>query len=300
MQGMIESLPLILWDWKTHFMVTYQEFKPHPILDESVKCFWALSREYNAEQPTEEVLPDSYYELILHFGARYSMQEGEAKRNLPGTFLIGLLKQPLPLYANGTVRLVAARCFPWAIFDFLNGERTQDITTNLTLALADNLQQSIAQHLHEHRFSEAVESLEQFFLERYIDRNFDRDTVNAAAQMIYQQRGICRIEDLADACHMTERTLQRNFQQRLGLSPKSYAGNVRFDRIKKKLERNPDINLTELAYEFGYFDQAHFSKDFKRYCQMTPVEFTTRIQQMQELLSGNHNVVFLQAPDAVD
>src|SRR5262249_55181311 len=155
------------------------------------------------------------------------------------------------------VKLVAVRFYPWAVFSFFDWEIKQNINADLQFDFTDNLKSEMALHLRSNDFDEASKTLERFFLERYIHRNFDRNTVNAAAQMIYREKGDCRIEDLADLCHTTQRTLQRNFQNRLGVSPKSYSGNVRFDRIKQKLQNNPEQNLTDLAYEFGYFDQAH-------------------------------------------
>ena len=36
---------------------------------------------------------------------------------------------------------------------------------------------------------------------------------------------------------------------------------------------DPDADLTKLAYECGYFDQAHFIKDFKALVGCSPAEY---------------------------
>jgi len=48
-----------------------QEFIPHATLQDSVKRFWILEKEYTAEDQIEEVIPDPCVELIFNFGAAY-------------------------------------------------------------------------------------------------------------------------------------------------------------------------------------------------------------------------------------
>lgn len=274
----------------------YKEFEPHPILRDSIKCFWVLEREYNDAQPTEDVMPDSYVELIFNFGEKYFIEKSGERMDLPFAFMVGLLKQVLSLHARGKVQLVVARFYPWAVFTFFDMQVKQNINADFRFDLNEKFKENIRNCFRQSEHEKAAGLLEKFFLERYIHRYFDRNTVNAAAQIIYQKKGDCKIEDLADFLPTTIRTLQCNFHNKLGVSPKSYSGNVRFDRIKEKIVKEPETNLTDLAYEFGYFDQAHFIKDFKGYCRMTPSEFAGKIRAMKEIFCDNQNVVFLQSP----
>ena len=97
----------------------YQEFIPHSTLQDSVKRFWILEKEYTAEDGIEEVTPDAYVELILNVGSTYSVISGCAKRGLPNVCLVGLLSKPLRLKAEGLVKIVAVRFFAWGAFAFL-------------------------------------------------------------------------------------------------------------------------------------------------------------------------------------
>jgi AraC-like DNA-binding protein len=58
----------------------------------------------------------------------------------------------------------------------------------------------------------------------------------------------------------------------------------------------PDANLTELAYEFGYADQAHFIHDFKAFTNKTPSEYAAATLELQDIFHHNQTVVFLQSP----
>ena len=46
----------------------YQEFIPHFTLQDLVKRFWLLEKEYTGEDRIEEVTPDACVELILNSG----------------------------------------------------------------------------------------------------------------------------------------------------------------------------------------------------------------------------------------
>jgi AraC-like DNA-binding protein len=72
----------------------------------------------------------------------------------------------------------------------------------------------------------------------------------------------------------SERWLQKRYAMVYGMSFKQMQSNLRFYQahqvLSHALSKRQPINLTELAYEFGYFDQAHFIKYFKQYTGMTP------------------------------
>jgi AraC-like DNA-binding protein len=57
---------------------------------------------------------------------------------------------------------------------------------------------------------------------------------------------------------------------------------------------DPNADLTQLAYECGYYDQAHFIKDFKAFAGTTPTEYARKMEALQKNLKSK-DVVFLQS-----
>ncbi len=81
----------------------------------------------------------------------------------------------------------------------------------------------------------------------------------------------------AKSFNKSGRWLQKRYSEVYGMSFKQIQSNLRFHRAHRELwqtmsTRQP-ISLTELAYRSGYFDQAHFIKDFKLYTGMTPGQY---------------------------
>ena len=54
------------------------------------------------------------------------------------------------------------------------------------------------------------------------------------------------------------------FARYVGIAPKVVARILRFQRAIRALMQDPKCSLAEVAVAAGYFDQAHFIKDFKR------------------------------------
>src|SRR5262245_22934450 len=277
--------------------IKYQEFLPHTVLQGHVKRFWILEKEYTAKDSVEEVTPDACIELILNFGSPYVQVEGAKRRELPKVCLVGLQSKPLTLQASGVVKIVAVRFFAWGAFPFLKQEIHPDSTPGVELdAGFSHLVAKIARHVHANEYSKAVEEVEDFLIGQRLNAWFEPRQVRAAAQLLYHSKGQFRVAELADRCFTSARQLERKFDEATGVSPKTLARAIRFEAIRSRLMFQPDANLTDLAYVFGYTDQAHFIHDFKAFTNKTPGEFAAEMLNLQEIFHHHENVVFLQSP----
>lgn len=262
-----------------------------------MKRFWMLEREYTAEDSVEEVIPDACIELILNFGSAYVQIGGSTPRELPKVCLIGLQSKPLILQANGVVKIVAVRFFAWGALPFLKTEAQPGSTMKVELDDAwRNVVSKIAAKVHAGEYQGAVEDIEDFLIGKRLNILFEPQQVQTAAKLLYRTKGQFRVAELADYCNLSVRQLQRQFDDATGVSPKTLARTIRFEAIRNCLMFEPDANLTDLAYEFGYADQAHFINDFKAFTNKTPSEYAAEMQKLQEMFRDHENVVFLQSP----
>ena len=70
----------------------------------------------------------------------------------------------------------------------------------------------------------------------------------------------------------SDRYLRRIFAEHVGLSPKTYLSIMRFQQSLALLEANE--SYTAIAFKCGYFDQAHFNKEFKNYTGVSPATYS--------------------------
>jgi AraC-like DNA-binding protein len=96
--------------------------------------------------------------------------------------------------------------------------------------------------------------------------------VGDAVRAIRASHGAVEIDALARELGVTARTLQRRFAASAGLSPKSLARIVRFQRVFAAWRDDPQ-SLSRAALESGYFDQSHLVRDFRDFAGAPPAGF---------------------------
>lgn len=87
---------------------------------------------------------------------------------------------------------------------------------------------------------------------------------------IMSQEGNVSIKDISQTYDINSRQLERMFNNLLGFSPKKFTNIIRFFFAFKSLMKNGFNELSLKALDFGYYDQAHFNKEFKKFSNFTP------------------------------
>jgi AraC-like DNA-binding protein len=274
--------------------VKYLEFKPHSLLHDSVKCFWIHEASFPCDIE-RDITPDGCVELIFNFGSPYLLLTTNPPTELPTAFIVGFQHTTLPIRLQGTLKVVAARLFAWAALALL--QDNVDTRTNAVTPLGPgwgSLLERLNSAVSQARYEEAVKALEEFLIHREQLRTSHPKLIQTAAKLLHHTRGEYRVADLADDCQVSARQLERGFQRVLGTSPKVFARILRFEKTQRRLMFDPDVDLTELAHECGYFDQAHFIKEFRVFAGKTPTQYARQMRAMQDVLRSK-DVVFLQS-----
>jgi AraC-like DNA-binding protein len=71
----------------------------------------------------------------------------------------------------------------------------------------------------------------------------------------------------------SRRHLAAQFREQIGLPPKLLGRILRFNRVVALLSSSDPERWVEVAYGCGYYDQAHFNRDFRQFAGATPTEF---------------------------
>ncbi len=267
-----------------------RQYSPHPVLSDYVQCLWTSERNFLSPL---DVLPDSFIELIFSSGGRCWIDDGQTARDLPRCYLVGMLDQPFRLRADGPVQTVAARFFAWGLHPLLGRAIKRPPTGMHDLdAYWPDLAAQIAQAVRQDDGDLAVAHLHDFLIAQALRVQFDQNALHAARLLLGRQ-GQVKIGDLADSCHVSRRQLERTFRAVVGISPKALARKMRFEHVRDHLWRTPDCDLATLAHSCGYADQAHLTREFKRFSHRTPGQFVADMRATRKLLR-TYGVAFVQ------
>ncbi|MFI5729889.1 DUF6597 domain-containing transcriptional factor [Kribbella sp. NPDC051587] len=91
-----------------------------------------------------------------------------------------------------------------------------------------------------------------------------------------EDRSLARVDEITERFDVPIRTLQRLFRRYVGVGPKWVLRRYRLHDGAELLARGEVAELAELSAALGYFDQAHFSKEFKAQIGLTPAEYAAR------------------------
>jgi len=257
----------------------HQEFEPPQALRDTIQCFWYDRVDLGQGQTSFAVLPDSYAEIIFHFGSPCSSLTPEGPRPLPSPFLMGLLDQPVLFHAEAGLEIIGIRCFPWTVFDLLGLPAGRDGVQTFEHPIA-HLQTLLAASIQAGRIEEAIAGVEQYFLAASKGIAQDSLLVKAGVAM-RKAAGTLPVSGVAAAAHATVRTLERNFKQAAGHTVKDVSAVMRFEQVRNQLLIHPDSSLAGLAHELGYTDQSHLSREFKRFSGTTPAAFARKAKNGQ-------------------
>lgn len=255
----------------------HQEFESPDELQDTIKCFWYHRNDFGDELSDFEVVPDGYAEIIFYFGSQLSVSVNGVLQVLPSPFMMGLLNQPAHFFTKNRFEIIAVRCFPWTVFDLLGLPSRKGgvrIFEHPVVALQSILQDFISAG----KIEAAVAHLKQYFLDAKAHIASDSMLFKAGVAM-RKANGTLPVSDVASAAHATVRTLERNFKQSSGHTVKDVSGLMRFEQVRNQLWTNPSTNLAGLAYELGYTDQSHLSREFKRYSGTTPAAFARKTRK---------------------
>jgi len=125
--------------------------------------------------------------------------------------------------------------------------------------------------------AEAVQVVSRFLSARLPERPDPRyQRLLAVVSAMLEDRAITRVDQVAARFAMSPKTLQRLFQDYVGLGPKTLIRRYRLHDAADRLAEDPGADLARLAAELGWSDQAHFTHDFKDLIGSPPAEYAAQ------------------------
>ena len=114
--------------------------------------------------------------------------------------------------------------------------------------------------------------LDAILLARLAEARAPSPDVAWAWSILERTHGRAPIGWICDRLGRSRRHLAARFREQVGLPPKTVGRIMRFDRAIAMLRRE-EANLADVAFECGYYDQAHLNRDFREFAGASPGAF---------------------------
>ncbi|AXG75013.1 AraC family transcriptional regulator [Flavobacterium arcticum] len=262
----------------------YKTYMPCKELAKQVKLYWSLeTKDNDASHERERIFPDGCIELIFNYGDRFKKYETNGEFHLqPYNFIHGQLKTYFELQATGKIGIFSARFHPAGLQPFINFN--VDSFTDSTLTVSEVWEQGgeilAIEMLYCATHKERIKTLENFLINKKQILKIDNTPVEHCVNSILKTIGAITIESLSVELSISKRQLERRFIAAVGISPKLLARIVRFQHVLQLIESKTFKSFTTVAYEGGFYDQAHFIKDFKDFTGLNPKKYFSENLEM--------------------
>lgn len=254
--------------------------QPGPPLDAFVDHFWYYD-DLVVSHPRERVLPNGTFTLIFNLSPTprrlFSREPDTPPRQfrrawvsgahsgfilidaLPGTSLMGV-----HFRAGGAARFLG-----------LPAGRLRDTVVEL-----DSIWSSQGVALWQ-ALTEAQDPRAKFaLLERELVARHHRlpspdGLVAEALRRFGTTPGLARIDEVVASAGVSHARFIERFDRAVGLSPKRYCRILRFQEVLRRLEQRRPVSWVDLAGDCGYYDQAHFIREFREFSGLVPTRYLT-------------------------
>ncbi len=247
-------------------------FFPSGILRRYVQFYWTCAHDSDAQ---EIMFPTGCVELCIDItGGDTIRHRGNHSITVPRVEVLGHWTIPTRATIKKGNTCLITRFHPYAGFLFFPNQVSD--FTNESIDLHAILHKESTEFYHrlmdQPLLEEKVKVLEAFLIGR-LTRNRKRlekiELVEGICDSISRSKESFNIERLATAFGFSERYIQKLFLNYVGITPKNFFSVQRFNK-SLALVRLANRSLTDIAYECGYYDQAHFIKAFKSYTGLVP------------------------------
>jgi len=238
--------------------------------------FYRNAHQQDSQSLLFEGCPEGVFELIFQSdnSVWQKDQSDGVWRQRDAAFVGGLHQQGYQLKLPPDTEIMSVRfkhgafkhVFSGRLNDFMNQKvPVTELWSRAGLRLQDKLKQDQSQQAKLQTIAAFLEPMVQERKHSVIDQS---------VQSILACQGVVDLDQLERHAALSTAQFRKRFREEVGLSPKKYAKVIKLNAILAALERSStNRKLTDIVYDFGYFDQSHFIKDFKSVLGKTPSQY---------------------------
>lgn len=241
------------------------EYEPCEVLKPYIRCFWGSKRPY--KQKSKEgfdkttVIPDTCMDLIFVADHTNDLITSRFCGIGDCAFVSGK--------ETGEERLLSAfaiRFYPWSAYIF--AEDSMRETKNRIFSPGQHfskLERELMPLVSEVSGMEERIAITEKILVKYILKGRDNPCIKNTVSEMLLKKGNVRLAELTENVPVGNRQLQRLFQEYIGISPKGLASLIRYQYVWRDVLYKPDFCVQDAVYQYGYTDQSHLLREFKRF-----------------------------------
>jgi len=251
------------------------QFLPSEILRPYLKNYTVVT--IDSDLTDEVFYPSGYVDLVINIsnGTAATTIDGR-KRETPGVEVLGHLTMPSRLTVSKGTSVLIARIYPFASSLFFPNP-ISDFTNYATDAygiFSREINDFYDSLMETNSNAQKVDALDRFLVGKLVknEKQFRKTAIiREICNHINLKGEAFSSKALSTSFGISERYIEKLFTGMVGIAPTALYSVFRFNK-SLGLVLSSRLKLTSIAYDCGYFDQAHFIKEFRKFTGITPFD----------------------------
>jgi len=262
----------------------FRAYQPGFPLDHFVKKL-IYTEGFSAPHNLDRFLPDGNSEIIIDLTELpqhiYDNKSLQAIQTCRSAWVSGVRTRPITIPSgNGSRMLIVVfkkgRVFPFYPFPLSD---LTDTVAEADLVFGRSFNNLREQLLCTKPIDRMFPFVERFLLQQAgeaLQTNPSDRCIEYAVSSIIHKPTMRGLHELSEEIGYSQKHFIDLFRQRVGVTPKQYLKIMRFQKAIGSIETRENLDWSQIALESGFYDQAHFIRDFKQFSGFTPNEYIQR------------------------
>ena len=249
----------------------FSRIEPPQELKHLIECYWIV-KSTDHSPLLQKIIPDGFPEIIFHFGDPYKIELKKDWEPQAASLVAGQITSYFFLENTGQSDILGIKLKPAALTMLFGADMSllKDKVVsfsqfgNMELNVIDQSIREVSDSIERINIINAhVLKLSSFVQTHPLEKVID---------LIFSSNGMLPVSAISDQTEISDRQLERLFKKYVGLSPKFFARIIRFNYIFQ-VAQGKKLNWAEVGVESGFYDQAHFIKNFKAFTGEDPSRY---------------------------
>lgn len=235
-------------------------------------------KDFKVEHTMDKFLPDGTTNLVINLydEPRYIYDNStlNKKQECKECWFSGMQTEYLTISSDNESEMLVVSFKAGGSFPFIDQNLYQFINKVVHAKnVFPNILELRTQLIQTHESDHKIKVAEDWLKANLKNDSFSGEIIQHFVKQIQNATGSLKFKEIAKQSGYSQKQFIHLFKKHVGLTPKQFHRIVRFNEILNAIFKKEVVDWTYVVHEFGYYDQAHFIKDFQAFSGHNPKKY---------------------------
>lgn len=260
----------------------YKLITPPEELKPFVKNFWFLDVDEDDIPFSHLLLPYAWFELFFYLSdiPHITIPENKDFINTHQSAFMGQLDKAINIQYHQAFRAVGISLQAWTGNALFGIPAHKMANQSIPLPFIEQSSFIGEQLLNAKDDDAIIDLLKKYIYNKLSNYRIDMLSATISDAIIQAPENDAYYKDVIKKSSYSRRRIEQKFLETIGTPMGQFLKTARFEKVIQTIEHNESLTLTQIGLQSGYYDQAHFSRNFKKLAGLTPKQYKNKLTDM--------------------